>query len=78
MISHTGSCFIFNQSKTSLPHLEILKTEQMLCWTEADGPKADLAKYIVEFLSSKSEILLDYFSIELDSVSILVMLSFLV
>jgi DNA mismatch repair protein MLH1 len=44
-------------------------------WTEADGPKADLAKYIVEFLSSKSEILLDYFSIELDSVSILVMLS---
>lgn len=36
-------------------------------WTEADGPKADLAKYIVEFLSSKSEILLDYFSIELDS-----------
>ena len=45
-------------------------------WTEVDGPKADLAKYIVEFLSSKSEILLDYFSIELDSVSILVMLSF--
>lgn len=36
-------------------------------WTEVDGPKADLAKYIVEFLSSKSEILLDYFSIELDS-----------
>ncbi|XP_071157795.1 DNA mismatch repair protein Mlh1-like isoform X1 [Mytilus edulis] len=36
-------------------------------WTEADGPKEDLAKYIVEFLTSKSEMLLDYFSIELDS-----------
>lgn len=37
-------------------------------WTEADGPKEDLAKYIVEFLTSKAEMLLDYFSIELDSV----------
>ncbi|XP_076094249.1 DNA mismatch repair protein Mlh1-like [Mytilus galloprovincialis] len=36
-------------------------------WTEADGPKEDLAKYIVEFLTSKAEMLLDYFSIELDS-----------
>lgn len=36
-------------------------------WTEADGPKADLAKYIVDFLSSKSEMLMDYFSIEIDN-----------
>ncbi|KAH3719211.1 hypothetical protein DPMN_062043, partial [Dreissena polymorpha] len=35
-------------------------------WTEADGPREDLAKYIVSFLSSKAEMLHDYFSIEID------------
>jgi len=37
-------------------------------WNEADGPKEDLADYIVNFLKSKSEMLLDYFSIEIDEV----------
>ncbi|XP_048755087.2 DNA mismatch repair protein Mlh1-like [Ostrea edulis] len=35
-------------------------------WTEADGPKHDLAQYIVDFLKTKSEMLTDYFSIEID------------
>ncbi|XP_033762877.1 DNA mismatch repair protein Mlh1-like [Pecten maximus] len=36
-------------------------------WMEADGPKEDLANYIVDFLSSKREMLEDYFSIEIDA-----------
>ncbi|XP_053374339.1 DNA mismatch repair protein Mlh1-like [Mercenaria mercenaria] len=35
-------------------------------WTDADGPKENLATYIVSFLKSKSEMLQDYFSIEID------------
>lgn len=37
-------------------------------WSEADGPKEDLAKYIVDFLRSKADMLQDYFSIEIDQV----------
>ncbi|XP_031570425.1 DNA mismatch repair protein Mlh1-like [Actinia tenebrosa] len=36
-------------------------------WTEEDGPKEDLANYIKDFLTKKAEMLLDYFSIEIDS-----------
>nr|XP_056713622.1 DNA mismatch repair protein Mlh1 [Euleptes europaea] len=35
-------------------------------WTEEDGPKEGLAEYIVEFLTKKSEMLKDYFSLEID------------
>ncbi|XP_052803937.1 DNA mismatch repair protein Mlh1-like isoform X2 [Mya arenaria] len=35
-------------------------------WTDGDGPREDLASYIVNFLSSKADLLLDYFSIEID------------
>nr|XP_022308230.1 DNA mismatch repair protein Mlh1-like [Crassostrea virginica] len=35
-------------------------------WSEAGGPKDDLAKYIVDFLKSKAETLSDYFSMEID------------
>nr|XP_021139919.1 DNA mismatch repair protein Mlh1 isoform X2 [Columba livia] len=35
-------------------------------WTEEDGPKEGLAEYIVEFLKKKSEMLKDYFSLEID------------
>lgn len=38
-------------------------------WTEADGAKEDLADYIVNFLKSKAEMLLDYFSLEIDQVN---------
>lgn len=37
-------------------------------WTESDGPKEDLALYIVDFLKSKAEMLQDYFSMEIDEV----------
>ncbi|XP_060896599.1 DNA mismatch repair protein Mlh1 [Labrus mixtus] len=35
-------------------------------WTEDDGPKDGLAQYIVDFLKRKSEMLKDYFSLEID------------
>ncbi|XP_075561108.1 DNA mismatch repair protein Mlh1 isoform X3 [Pelecanus crispus] len=38
-------------------------------WTEEDGPKEGLAEYIVEFLQKKTEMLKDYFSLEIDEVN---------
>ncbi|XP_074006356.1 DNA mismatch repair protein Mlh1 isoform X2 [Numenius arquata] len=38
-------------------------------WTEEDGPKEGLAEYIVEFLKKKTEMLKDYFSLEIDEVN---------
>ena len=38
-------------------------------WTEEDGPKEGLAEYIVEFLKKKTEMLKDYFSLEIDEVT---------
>ena len=38
-------------------------------WTEEDGPKEQLAEYVVELLKGRSEMLEDYFSIEVDKVS---------
>ncbi|XP_070696869.1 DNA mismatch repair protein Mlh1 [Pempheris klunzingeri] len=35
-------------------------------WTEEDGPKEGLAQYIVDFLKKKSEMLDDYFSMQID------------
>ncbi|XP_073534399.1 DNA mismatch repair protein Mlh1 isoform X1 [Phyllobates terribilis] len=35
-------------------------------WTEEDGPKEGLTEYIVQFLQKKSEMLKDYFSLEID------------
>ncbi|XP_069469304.1 DNA mismatch repair protein Mlh1 isoform X2 [Ambystoma mexicanum] len=35
-------------------------------WTEDDGPKEGLAEYIVQFLKKKSELMKDYFSLEVD------------
>ncbi len=37
-------------------------------WTEADGAKPDLARYIIELLQSKTEMLQDYFSVHIDEV----------
>lgn len=37
-------------------------------WTEDDGPKEGLAQYIVDFLKRKAEMLEDYFSMEIDQV----------
>lgn len=41
-------------------------------WTEEDGPKEGLAEYIVEFLKKKTEMLEDYFSLEIDEVTAVV------
>ncbi|XP_005096287.1 DNA mismatch repair protein Mlh1 [Aplysia californica] len=35
-------------------------------WTPADGPKEDMADYVVQFLVSKASMLQDYFSLEID------------
>ena len=37
-------------------------------WTEAEGSKVDLAQYVVDFLKAKSELLSDYFSMDIDEV----------
>ena len=36
-------------------------------WTEEDGPKDELAAYIVNLLKGKATMLLDYFSLEIDN-----------
>ena len=38
-------------------------------WTEVDGPKTELAQYVVDLLRSKADMLLEYFSIEISQVS---------
>lgn len=35
-------------------------------WTPAHGPKEEMADYVVTFLTSKAEMLQDYFSIEIE------------
>ena len=35
-------------------------------WSQEDGSKQDLAKYIVKLLQGRAEMLLDYFSVEID------------
>ena len=37
-------------------------------WTPDDGPKQDLAQYVTDLLTSKADMLADYFSLEIDSV----------
>lgn len=37
-------------------------------WTVADGPKEDLAKYVVDLLKSKADMLDEYFSLEINEV----------
>jgi len=36
-------------------------------WTEADGDKSSLAKYVVDLIKGKAEMLSDYYSLEIDS-----------
>ncbi|GFS07041.1 DNA mismatch repair protein Mlh1 [Elysia marginata] len=40
-------------------------------WTPADGPKEDMADYVVTFLSSKADMLQDYFSLEVEDCNLL-------
>lgn len=45
-------------------------------WTVADGPKEDLAKYVVDLLKSKADMLDEYFSLEINEVDVLSYLHF--
>ena len=38
-------------------------------WEEADGPKEQLAQFVVDFLTEKAEMLKDYFSLGIDEVT---------
>ncbi|PIK36731.1 hypothetical protein BSL78_26435 [Apostichopus japonicus] len=35
-------------------------------WSDSDGPKDQLAQYVMDLLKSKSEMMMDYFSLEID------------
>ena len=37
-------------------------------WTEVDGPKTDLAQYVVTLLTGKAAMLREYFSVEISPV----------
>ncbi len=37
-------------------------------WTEADGPKPDLARFVQQLLQGKAEMMDDYFSMQIDEV----------
>ena len=39
-------------------------------WTEEDGPREELAQHVASSLQEKAEMLGDYFSMEIDAVSI--------
>lgn len=53
--------------KASLYELAMLALESPASgWTPDDGPKHDLATYVVSLLTSKAEMLSDYFSLEID------------
>ncbi len=53
-----------------------LETEES-GWTQSDGPKEQLAQYVVDLLKSKAEMLLDYFSIEITQDGVLTKLPLL-
>jgi len=38
-------------------------------WSPSDGPKPELAQFVVDLLMSKADMLADYFSLETSSVS---------
>ena len=37
-------------------------------WTEVDGPKTELAQYVVNLLQGKADMLREYFSLEISQV----------
>ncbi|RXN00982.1 DNA mismatch repair protein Mlh1 [Acipenser ruthenus] len=64
--AHKGQSFIY-LTPAPLYDLAMLALESPESgWTEEDGPQEGLAQYIVEFLKKKSEMLYDYFSMEID------------
>ncbi|XP_074658885.1 DNA mismatch repair protein Mlh1-like [Tubulanus polymorphus] len=64
LLMQFGNFGVLRLSVSTLARLALDSDESG--WTPADGPKEDLIKYIVQLLKSKSEMLQDYFSLEID------------
>lgn len=70
LIVNPKFCLLHLQEPAPLYELSMLALEDPESgWTEEDGPKEGLAEYIVEFLKKKTEMLKDYFSLEIDEVT---------
>ncbi|KAI8789646.1 DNA mismatch repair protein Mlh1-like isoform X3 [Biomphalaria glabrata] len=69
MIQDFGNFGIFRLSvPASIKELILLALDNPLSgWSPADGPKEDMADYVVTFLTSKAEMLQDYFSMEIEN-----------
>ena len=68
----------FSQTPLSIRALTLLALDQPESgWTEMDGPKEDIADYVVKFLLSKAPMMSDYFSLSIDSEGNLCMLPYL-
>jgi len=62
-------CCCFQQEPASIYELALLALDSPESgWKSEDGPKDELAKFVVKLLTSKAEMLADYFSIEIDEV----------
>ncbi|KAH9503230.1 DNA mismatch repair protein [Bulinus truncatus] len=68
MIQDFGNLGIFRLSEpASIKEVILLALDCAASgWSPADGPKEDMADYVVTFLTSKAEMLQDYFSIEIE------------
>ena len=64
--------FFFTQESVSINYLALIALDDPSSgWKEGNGSKKDLADYITKFLTNKSDMLNDYFSIEIDQVYLL-------
>ena len=74
MISNLYDVVIGNmylQEPASLYDLAMLALDSTESgWTEADGPKPELAQYVVDLLTGRREMLDDYFSMHITQVSL--------
>ncbi|XP_038076827.1 DNA mismatch repair protein Mlh1-like [Patiria miniata] len=68
MIFDFGNCGIMRLSTpASIYDLAMLALDsEESGWTEDDGPKEQLAKYVLDLLQSKAEMIGDYFSLQID------------
>ena len=63
-------CTMYLQEAASLYDLAMLALDSTESgWTDADGPKPELAQYVVDLLTGRREMLDDYFSMHITQVS---------
>jgi len=61
---------LFVQERASLHELALLALDSTDSgWSPSDGPKQELAQFVVDLLTSKADMLADYFSLQMSSVS---------